>query len=185
MSDKKMNAILEKKTIWWNEPMVWLIIALPLTAVIASLTTWWIAAKNADTLVKEEYVKEGMAVHQVVNERDLNAATQDISAALTVESGRLSLALTGRLETSPNRLVLTMVHPTDSGQDRVVLMESDGRGGYGTTFTVMPETRHRLELMPADKTWRLTGLWQPPIKESIKLAPSTQFNSTQQPATQP
>jgi hypothetical protein len=49
----------------------------------------------------------------------------------------------------------------------------------------MPETRHRLELMPADKTWRLTGLWQPPIKESIKLAPSTQFNSTQQPATQP
>lgn len=184
MSKKDMNTALEKKTGWWSEPIVWLLIALPVTAVVASLTTMWIAAKNADTLVKEEYVKEGLAVRQA-SERDLNAAALGIAGSLIAEPGRLSLTLTGRLTTPPERLTLTLVHPTDPAQDRVVLMESDGRGGYAAVFTALPETRHRLELMPSDKSWRLAGLWQPPIKEPIALAPSAQISSTQQPATQP
>lgn len=183
MSAKDMNTALEKKTGWWSEPMVWLLIALPVAAVIASLTTMWIAAHNADTLVKEEYVKEGMAVRQA-SERDRRAAALGISASLAVEPGRLTLTLAG-LETVPANLALTMVHPTDPAQDRVVLMESQGSGAYAAVFTELPDTRRRLELMPGDKAWRLAGLWQPPIQESIPLAPSTQVSSTQQPSTQP
>jgi hypothetical protein len=184
MSAKEMNTALEKKSGWRGEPMVWLLIALPIAAVLASLTTMWIASRNADTLVKEEYVKEGLAIRQA-GERDLKAAGLGLAGALAVQPGRMALTLTGRLEAMPERLTLTMVHPTDPAQDRVVLLESDAPGRYSAVFTELPDTRRRLELMPADKAWRLAGLWQPPISESIPLAPSTQVSSTQQPSTQP
>lgn len=45
---------------WWKEPMVWLVAGLPLSAVIAGLTTVWIAANNADTPLTDQYRKEGM-----------------------------------------------------------------------------------------------------------------------------
>ena len=35
----------------WRNPMVWLVVALPLSAVIAGFITLWIAAHGADPLV--------------------------------------------------------------------------------------------------------------------------------------
>ncbi len=45
-----------------KEPMVWLLIVLPMTAVIASLATLWIAADSADTLVNEPHHKVGLGM---------------------------------------------------------------------------------------------------------------------------
>ncbi len=53
MSDKKSA---------WREPMVWLLIGLVMTAVIASLVTTWIAYQGADTLVSEPHHKVGLGV---------------------------------------------------------------------------------------------------------------------------
>ena len=46
----------------WKEPMVWLIIILPMAAVIGSLTTAWIAYDGADTLVTEPHHKVGLSM---------------------------------------------------------------------------------------------------------------------------
>lgn len=53
---------MSEKSSPWKEPMVWLLIVLPLTAVIASLTTAWIAADGADTLVNEPHHKVGLGM---------------------------------------------------------------------------------------------------------------------------
>lgn len=49
---------------FWKEPMVWLIAGLPLTAVVASLASFWIATKNADQPVDEHFHKQGLAITQ-------------------------------------------------------------------------------------------------------------------------
>jgi|688.fasta_scaffold595031_3 hypothetical protein len=46
----------------WKEPMVWLLIGLPTTAVIASLVTAWIASNGADPLVNEPHHKVGLGM---------------------------------------------------------------------------------------------------------------------------
>lgn len=53
---------MSQKSSPWKEPMVWLLVVLPLTAVIASLATAWIAADGADTLVNEPHHKVGLGM---------------------------------------------------------------------------------------------------------------------------
>lgn len=173
-----MNTILEKKSVWWSEPMVWLIIALPVTAVIASLLTLWVAARNADTLVTDEYVKEGLAVRQVVD-RDRKAAALAMNASLTAEPGRLTLRLDGRLDTPPKRLLLTLEHPADPGMDMVLLFEPANATEYVANFAAIPAGKRRLVLEPSDKAWRITGQWQAPFTGSTRLSALRLESSTQ------
>jgi uncharacterized protein len=51
---------MEEKTPFWKVPMVWLIIALPLAAVVGSLVSAWIASQGADPLVEEPHRKFGL-----------------------------------------------------------------------------------------------------------------------------
>lgn len=183
MKDHAMNTLLEKKSTWWSEPMVWLIIVLPVTAVIASITTYWLASSNADTLVTEQYVKEGFAVRQVAD-RDLKAAELGVGATLNAEPGRLTVDLEGRFEVLPRNLVLTLAHPSDPNMDMVLLLEPAGESTYTTVYATIPAGKRHLELTPGDKAWRITGQWQAPFSGSTRLVASTQF-STQHSSTRP
>lgn len=171
-----MNTMLEKKTTWRSEPMVWMLIALPLTAVIASGVTIWFAATNADTLVTEEHVKDGLAVSQVLD-RDRRAAELGISAGLDAAPGRLTLHLQGRLASAPKSLVLTLSHPSDPLRDMVLLLESSGDSTYSANYAAIPAGKRHLELAPADKAWRITGQWQAPFTGSTRLSASTRLAS--------
>lgn len=177
MSENDMNTMLEKKSTWWNEPMVWLIIALPISAVIGAAVTIWLAASRADTLVTEEHFKEGLAVHQVVD-RDRKAATLGIGATLNAEAGRLNLSLAGRLDEPPKHLMLTLVHPSDPGMDMVLLLEPAGDGKYSAAYAAIPAGKRMLVLEPGDKAWRITGRWQAPFTGSTQLSASGSTPST-------
>jgi hypothetical protein len=50
----EMKGEQPKAPAWWRVPMVWLIIGGPLTVVIASLTTAFIAARGADPVLTAE-----------------------------------------------------------------------------------------------------------------------------------
>lgn len=164
--------------------MVWMLIALPLTAVIASGVTIWLAASNADTLVNEEHVKEGLAVRQVLD-RDRRAAELGVSAGLDAEPGRLTVHLAGQFASAPKDLVLTLAHPSDPLQDMVLLLEARGDNTYTANYAAIPAGKRHLELAPADKAWRVTGQWQAPFTGSTRLSASTRFSSTQHSSTQP
>ena len=49
---------------WYRQFWPWFLIALPATVVVAGLTTWWIAAHKADSLVVDDYYKEGLAINR-------------------------------------------------------------------------------------------------------------------------
>lgn len=184
MSEKTVNMTLEQKTRWWQEPMVWLIIALPVAAVIGGITTVMIAVENADTKVNQDYVKEGMGVSLVV-ERDRKAAELGLSATLAAEPGRLTVDLAGRLAAPPAQLALTLGHPTDSRQDMVLMLQPAGAGRYAAAYASIPAGRRNLELAPADRSWRLTGHWQAPFSGSTQLTAAAQLSSPQHSPTQP
>lgn len=157
-----MNAIAQRKSHWWREPMVWLIIALPLTAVVASLITWWIAARGADPLVAEDYYKQGMAIHQTL-ERESRAAALGMSAELQARGGELRVHLDGRLDAYPDQLQLTLVHPSRQELDLTLVLPATALGEYRAALPPMPAGQRRLILESTRQDWRLTGRADVPL----------------------
>lgn len=151
-----MNVVAQHKSVWWREPMVWLIIALPLTAVLASLVTWWIAARGADPLVAEDYYKQGMAIHQTL-ERESRAAALGLTARLQVQDGTLWIQLAGRLDAYPDQLELTLVHPSRQEQDLTLVVPATAQGKYRIALPPMSAGQRRVILQSEHQDWRLTG----------------------------
>jgi hypothetical protein len=85
---------------WYREPWPWFLISLPATAVIAGLTTVWIAATSADGLVVGDYYKAGLAINQTLA-RDDAARALALHATFEIEDDALALTLAGRLQAYP------------------------------------------------------------------------------------
>jgi hypothetical protein len=171
MMSGAMTDILDKKRHWWREPMVWLIIALPLAAVIGGLITVWIAARGSDPLVAEDYYKQGLVIHQVL-ERDARAAALNLSAELRVDGGSLEVRLTGRLDAYPDRLTLNVIHPTRSEADRAITLSASDQGFYRAQLPDLDSGQRRLLLEPEDRAWRLTGRWTGPVSGPTLMRPA-------------
>ena len=58
---------------WYRQFWPWFLIALPATVVVAGLTTWWIAAHKADSLVVDDYYKEGLAINRQLRKQNITA----------------------------------------------------------------------------------------------------------------
>ena len=162
-----MNTALHSKP-WYREPWPWFLISLPATAVIAGLTTVWIAYQSADGLVVGDYYKAGLAINQTLA-RDDAARALALSATLKHEDGALALALAGRLRVFPDQLTLTLAHPTRQGLDQTLTLSHAGGGHYRTSLPVMPAGKWHAQLADTASTWRLSGVLHTPFSQPVML----------------
>jgi len=163
---------------WWKEPMVWLIAGLPLTAVVASFVTYFIAAHDPDSLVKADYRKEGFALTEKRTEADRMAAELGLRANMAASHGKLEINLKSRMAAAPARVVLTIIHPTKESQDVHLLLERSSEGGYLANSPDVGNGKRILVLEPEDRTWRITGQWMAPFTGTMELAAVTTNPST-------
>jgi hypothetical protein len=154
---------------WYREPWPWFLISLPATAVIAGLTTVWIAATNSDGLVVGDYYKAGLAINQTLARDD---AARELALAATIEQqdGTLALALAGRLAGYPEQLSLTLAHPTRPGMDQTLSLHHAGGGHYRAALPVMPAGKWHALLTDAKSTWRLSGVVHTPFDQPVTLS---------------
>src|SRR4030066_420476 len=93
---------------WYREPLVWLIICFPLTAVIAGFFTLYLAIISKDGLVVDDYYQKGKEINMSLA-RDRAATQHGLRAGVHLDAAkqevvvRLSAAKDQRL---PNRLDL-------------------------------------------------------------------------------
>lgn len=163
-----MNTPTSSSLPWWKEPMVWLIIALPATAVIAGMITWWIAADGADSLVAEDYYKQGMTITQTL-EKEARAQRLGLNMEIRVEGRELHGFLQGRLDHYPDRILLTLVHPARAERDVNIVLTATDHGKYRAILPTLPVGHRRLILQPEDQDWRLVGRAAFPLVRPIRL----------------
>ncbi|PIV87579.1 MAG: hypothetical protein COW48_10750 [Hydrogenophilales bacterium CG17_big_fil_post_rev_8_21_14_2_50_63_12] len=154
---------------WWKEPMVWLVAGLPATAVIASFTTYFIAAHNPDSLVKADYRKEGLAVVSQLTDADKAAAAMGLIAHLSVRNGQIEVTLKGRLTATPRRVSLNIVHPTQDNQDIHILLDRSHDLSYIVPVPNTGSGKRILVLEPEDQAWRISGQWMAPFSGMTEL----------------
>lgn len=159
----------DKKLPWWREPMVWLVAGLPVAAVMASFATLWIAVRNADTLVKEGYLKEGFTVQEVLPQ-DHEAVRLGLSGQLIVESSGLRIVLAGLAQPEAT-LQLVLAHPTEATRDLILQLERNQAGVYLAALPDLPPGKRHVLLETTHPGWRLHGSWDAPLVGQINLAP--------------
>jgi len=155
---------------WYREPWVWLLIALPASAVIGGMVTIYLAVVSSDGLVVDDYYKRGKAINLVLA-RDQAAAQYQLQALVRIDSQNRQITVT--LESPdhlhPKHVRLLLLHPTRAGQDQLVLLEHDGQGIYtGGAKPVAPANWH-VQLETAN--WRLSGRVHLPQEEPFRLVP--------------
>lgn len=168
-----MNTLTEPtRKPWYREPWPWFLMSLPATAVVAGLATVWIAFTNYDGLVVGDYYKAGLAINQTLA-RDDAAYAQGLTATFRNEDGALSVILAGRPKAWPERLVLTLSHPTRQGQDQTLALHHAGNGHYRAAMPPLRPGKWHAQLTDATSTWRLAGVVHAPFDQNSTLTAST------------
>ena len=153
---------------WYREPWPWFLISLPATAVIAGVTTVWIAATSADGLVVGDYYKAGLAINQTLA-RDDAARALALTATLKNEDGALMLTLAGHMKAYPEQLALALAHPTRQGLDQTLALNHAGGGHYRTALPALPPGKWHAQLTDTASTWRLSGVLYTPFSQPVTL----------------
>jgi hypothetical protein len=163
---------------WWKEPMVWLVVGLPIIAVIASFASYYFAARDPDSLVKSDYRTEGFAVVTQRTEADKAAAAMGIYGELSVRNGQMVIMLKGRMAAIPDRVALNIVHPTREKRDIHILLERARDLSYIAALPEVGSGKRILILEPESRAWRISGQWMAPFSGMTELAAAEKNPST-------
>ncbi|MGR8949700.1 MAG: FixH family protein [Gammaproteobacteria bacterium] len=154
MSDNPNRIEVEEHPPWQKEPLVWLVISLPLSAVIAGFFTLYLAIDSYDGLVVDDYYKQGLEINRVLD-REQRAADLGIEmgVSLDAELGNVEIALSSSEAFEyPPSLVGTMTNSTRPGldQDLVFMQQTDG---VYRAFS-LPLVAGRWHLIVGTDSWR-------------------------------
>jgi hypothetical protein len=164
-----VHALTEKVAPWYREPWPWILIALPLSAVIAGIATLVIAIKHPDELVAEDYYKQGLAINRVL-ERESRAAALGLRAQAMISGNRIRIGLSAADADLPGSIVVRFIHPTRAGEDRSIVLGMITNGWYDGEMPGMAAGRWRVQAEDDQGIWRLTGVWNTSKQAFVLLA---------------
>ena len=143
---------------WYRYPFVWMVLAIPFSAVVMGVVMIWLAITTDDGLVADDYYKQGMAINRDLH-RDALAQKKGISAELEMDNseGWVKLRLNkGALQAYPETLELKLQYATQDDEDaQLVLNHGQGDQYIGIIKRPLTEGKWYLELNEAE--WRLNG----------------------------
>jgi hypothetical protein len=163
---------------WYRQFWPWFIMALPASAVVAGLSTVWIAMQTTDSLVIQS--DDGM---NVVTERNTAAEKEarrlGLSANIDInlDTGAVTVSVLSAANAAlPEVLELKMRHPTMASRDATIellraMPNSAGDPNWAGHFLTPPSGRYFLTLSSGD-TWRLSAEWSGQLQ--IRLEPADQ-----------
>jgi hypothetical protein len=116
---------------WYRHFWPWFILALLATAVAASITTVLLAFTNQDSLVRDDWYREGVAINRRL-ERDQNALRLGLraNASIDAESGEVNLEFTGAATPKLAALEIELSHPTQAHRDCRVILARTAPGRF-------------------------------------------------------
>jgi hypothetical protein len=162
---------------WYRQFWPWFIIAIPASAVVAGLTTVWIAMQTTDSLVvqSEDGVRNAsdrrISAERLASELGLAAVV-----AINAESGAVTAVMrSGDLDAVPATLDFELSHPTLVNRDAAITLnkaipDADGNPVWVGHLLKVPEGRY-YAVLRSGETWRLTAEWRG--EENLTLRPGS------------
>lgn len=156
---------------WYREPFVWLIIGLPLTAVVAGLSTLYIAVVTRDGMVTDDYYQHGLAINQSLD-RDHAATRLGLKAQLHLDAATGSVVVrfveAAPGATLPKTITLAWLYATRSGYDHTEQLVLARDGAYRAPVPALVPGHWYVRIEAQD--WRLQGSMHMPEDTGVSLA---------------
>ena len=145
---------------WYREPYVWLVIFFPSVAVIGGLITLKIALFSRDSLVVDDYYKQGLEINRTF-ERDRAANRYGLQATLQFKEDRILVYLTSHPHYSkPKQIMLHFIHHTRADADKNLILERSSDDLYQVQLPQLMIGKWDIELFA--ENWRLMGTFKLP-----------------------
>ncbi len=165
-----MNSGQTESRNWKQEPLVWLLIGIPLTAVIMGVVMMTLAIQSYSGLVVDDYYKKGKQINRVIA-RDRFAWELGLVAGLTLAEDGIEIRFDPSVSHVPgDQIELSLVHATRPGLDQQLLLERRDTRLYRGQLRLEGEGRWNVSLQTAD--WRITGSIQYPQQNQARLQPN-------------
>lgn len=156
---------------WKREPLVWLLIAIPFSAVIMGIVMITLAIQSWSGLVVDDYYKKGKQINRVLA-RDKFAYELGLAAAFKIETdGSIEIRFDPEVQFIPgDKIVLELVHATMPGLDQRFIVQKRDTHLLRGEISLSGSGRWNLFLQTGD--WRLTGSLQYPQQATAELLPN-------------
>jgi Uncharacterized protein conserved in bacteria len=154
----------------WRNPVMWLVVGLPLLAIVAGVGLVVVAVRSGGADAVSDPVRRVSQIQIADLGPDAAARKLGLSAVLRVEDGIVEvLPATGRFDTGV-ALRLDLEHPTRQAEDLHLELQPAGPG-WRVEQAVDGSHDWVARLRPADGSWRLQGRL-PKGQHAARLAPS-------------
>jgi len=158
---------------WYKQGWPWALIAIPALTIIAGIITIQIAFDSDDSLVKDNYYKEGLAINSNIERTEL---AQKLALVAKIEidlETKLIHVNLSSLEKLPSQITLRFSHPTLESKDQNFVLESLSGGDFVAELTSLEESYWHVSIEDESETWLLKFRWLYPTKTSILIDTST------------
>ncbi len=140
---------------WYRQPVMWLAVALPATAVVAGVALAITA--HSDLHASPDPVRRVAQIQTTDAARDQRALALDLVAQLEIDGGTITVTVYDLPNTSA--LTLDLIHATDADRDQHLALAPCGVARFCATGSVGNAHWH-VALHDAANTWRIVGKWQ-------------------------
>jgi len=158
-------------TNWKREPWVWMLISIPLAAVIMGVVMITLAINTWSGLVVDDYYQQGKHINRVLA-RDRRAFELGLAADLAIGTdGVVTIRFDPARPAPPgDDIELSLVHATRPGLDRSLQVHRIDSRLFTADLVLLGQGRWNVYLQTPD--WRLTGSWHSRQPNRVSLLPN-------------
>lgn len=139
-----------KSEVWYRNPWVWLIIALPMSAVIGGIATIILTNQNQPNMVIDDYYKKGKAINQELTLYN-NAEKLGVNLELKINAHRVEIKSTQQY----TALKLKVIHSTLSEQDFDLVLTPNAAGTLSSAVDKIMPGKWQVVVSPMDNAWKV------------------------------
>ncbi|MEI6858975.1 MAG: FixH family protein [Shewanella sp.] len=144
---------MNKQQAWYKQFWPWFLIILPLCAVVASMNLLYLAINGKDSLVSEDYYKDGKHINMDL--KKIKYAKQlGLQFEVIVNDNTLTITQHGG-EPYLAALNVEFFHPTIESRDFTQVVTADGNNVYRMTHTELITGSWEVRLDGYDHKWRI------------------------------
>ena len=149
---------------WYRYGWVWFLIGIPGTSVVLGSIFIWISFSQADSLVADDYYKQGRAINQRL-EKDQAATDRGIKLVSSIRAQpngdqRIEVRYSANPGVEvPELLRLRLSHPTIDQKDILATLVKAQDGVYRTDVPGISVGRWYVQVEDDNSVWRVRSVW--------------------------
>lgn len=156
---------------WYKQFWPWFLIAIPVSSFIVGGTLLHFAINTSDSLVVDDYYKEGRAINARLDKIEY-ARYLNITTEMQVSDyGEVRVEFHSGRPTDGQALQLNLYHVTLADKDQKILLSRDAGGVYRGRLDEIPKGKWQVTLLPMDAQWKVQQTVWFPQAEAFKFNP--------------